>query len=211
MSIRKNGIRYKGKILDVLPFVDRASYIPRLYSDATCMDSISNPAQSFTTIGFGYCVEFPNATMDTGLPAIPAHGYKGDRYDFLKDTTTIELMGVLFALRETGLTGNLEICCDSCNGVRILNLVLRDGAKAKHFTCNLQLRKVITELEEFSGQGMTARWVRGHANNPPNQFADGLAALGRKIYESEDTLQYEERYTRIKRLYQNNSQRLLNS
>lgn len=208
--MKKNGIRYKGQILHILPFVDRPAHITRLYSDATCVTPLDNPKQETATIGSGYCVKFSGPTSHIGKPAIPAHGFMGDKWAYGRDMATIELMGVVFALQETGLTENLEIICDSCNSIRVLNLVLQHGAKAKDFSCNLQLRDVIRQLEVYSDQGITARWVRGHAKDPHNKFADRLATLGRKIYESEKNYQYTSLYQQIQETYQREEQAIIN-
>lgn len=183
----RNSVKLRGKFLPQLPFEDRDKFTVRIHCDASFNNQASLGLGSRKNIiGFGYCVELaPYAPKS----AIPAYGYGAVTKDVNNCSATAELIGIVGALKETGLRDNIEIICDNRDAVNIANHIFK-GEKASRFQTNYVLRGVLEELQEFAGQGITARWVRGHNGDMYNHAVNMLARLARKTVEDGNEMWY---------------------
>lgn len=176
----RNTIKLLGDFLEVMPVIERDEFTVRIHSDASFDNQGEvNRRKERHIIGYGYCIELsPFAPKN----AMPAYGLG----TFVKNvnycSATAELLGILHALRETGLERDLEILCDNQDAINVMNHVFL-GYKASDFQVNPGLRAVIKEIEFYRDRNITARWVRGHAGNLYNHAVDELARIARKTRE----------------------------
>lgn len=176
----RNSVKLRGKFLPILPCEDRDKFTVRIHSDASFNNQASLGLGSRkNVIGYGYCVELAPYAPKTSLPA---YGYGSVIQNVNNCSATAELIGIVGALRETGLRDNVEIICDNRDAVNIANHIFK-GEKASRFQTNYVLRGVLKDLEEFAGAGITARWVRGHNGDIYNHAVNMLARLARKTVE----------------------------
>lgn len=177
----RNSVKLRGKFLPLLPCEDRDKFTVRIHSDASFNNQASLGLGSRkNVIGYGYCVELAPYAPKTSLPA---YGYGSVIKNVNNCSATAELIGIVGALRETGLRENVEIICDNRDAVNIANHIFK-GEKASWFQTNYVLRGVLQDLEEFAGAGITARWVRGHNGDIYNHAVNMLARLARKTVEN---------------------------
>ena len=176
----RNSVKLRGKFLPILPCEDRDKFTVRIHSDASFNNQASLGLGSRkNVIGYGYCVELAPYAPKTSLPA---YGYGSVIQNVNNCSATAELIGIVGALRETGLRDNVEIICDNRDAVNIANHIFK-GEKASWFQTNYVLRGVLQDLEEVAGAGITARWVRGHNGDIYNHAVNMLARLARKTVE----------------------------
>lgn len=188
----KNFTKLQGKYITPMTIGDRDAFTVTLHSDAS-MKSNSRQSHTFLpVIGYGYCVELPSFSSNE---MEPAYGNGAVVQDVNNSSAIAELIGILHALRETGLNENVEIVCDNTNAVDIANHVF-SGVPAKKFETNRQMTVVLRELEEFADLGITARWVRGHAGNKYNHAVNMLARSARRQFEQDRAARYNIRQNR---------------
>lgn len=176
----RNVIKFRGQFLKPLPVQERDSFVTRLYSDAS-FDTQSKDTTKHNIIGYGYCVQL----LDYMSPnAIPAYGYGVVRQNINSCSTTAELLGIIYSMRDTGLSSNVEIVCDNIDAVNIINH-LSQGYERRFFHGSHIMLDALDEINDIVDESITARWVKGHSQDDYNNTVNMLARLARKTNGAE--------------------------